>query len=162
MSLPGLISWSLYLPLTIIAIALASDASQAALGASWTVAYLVGINLAAFMIYVWDKVIAGPLESWGLSFLPLRVPEALLIWGLAFPGGTLGAILAMFLANHKTAKPEFGAKLLIALALQFVLVVLILLAVFEWGRLSLAWLDEVAQGVVGLGLDLADILLRLL
>ncbi len=55
-------------------------------------------NFMTFCIYAWDKRKAL-LEQ-------RRIPEAILII-LAFLGGGLGALCAMFLFNHKLRKPLF-------------------------------------------------------
>lgn len=62
------------------------------------VAWLVSINLVTFGYYGYDKGRARADQS--------RVPEVIL-HGMAFVGGTLGAWLAMQLFRHKTIKGNF-------------------------------------------------------
>lgn len=61
-------------------------------------AALVALNLATFAAFLWDKRAARRAAS--------RLPElALLLMAAAL--GALGALLAMHLARHKTAKVAF-------------------------------------------------------
>ena len=69
-------------------------------GWPWPVAYLAAINGVAFIFYGFDKIFVGVL-----IFLRLRVPEGVLVWLLAFPGGMVGAVLGMQIFHHKTG-PE--------------------------------------------------------
>jgi uncharacterized membrane protein YsdA (DUF1294 family) len=78
------------------------------LGAGPLVAWLVGANLAAFPVWVWDKRRARTGGG--------RVPENLL-HAMAALGATPASFLAMHLLRHKTQKRHFGilyAVLLIA------------------------------------------------
>ena len=59
---------------------------------------LIGINLSAAALAVFDKSIAGRSAT--------RVPEKVLL-GVAALGGSLGLLLAMTFFRHKTAKPSF-------------------------------------------------------
>lgn len=61
------------------------------------IAYLVAINGVTFVTYAYDKALAPVLGA-----LHLRVPEKILIWWLAFPGGIVGAATAMRAFHHKT------------------------------------------------------------
>ena len=71
-------------------------------------ALLAAINIAAFLLFWWDKDAARR----GLR----RIPERDLLWGAALGGG-LGALLAQQILRHKTRKQPFRAQLfLIALA----------------------------------------------
>jgi uncharacterized membrane protein YsdA (DUF1294 family) len=78
------------------------------------VCWLIAISLTAFVAFGFDKL--GAISHW------LRVPEWVLI-GLAFIGGTLGALLAMVIFHHKTAKRSFQWHFWLAVALQAALVV---------------------------------------
>ena len=80
---------------------------------SLLVCWLIAISLAAFVAFGFDKLSA--ISHW------LRVPEWVLI-GLAFAGGTLGALLAMMIFHHKTAKRSFQWRFWLAIALQAALV----------------------------------------
>ncbi|HEY0739558.1 MAG TPA: DUF1294 domain-containing protein [Herpetosiphonaceae bacterium] len=77
--------------------------------------WLIVINVVAFVIYSYDKSIAG----WAWT----RVPERLLLL-LALVGGTVGALLAMLLFRHKTSKASFRLKFLLVILLQIALIVL--------------------------------------
>jgi uncharacterized membrane protein YsdA (DUF1294 family) len=70
----------------------------------WAAALLygVGINLAAFFGFAWDKYCARQ----GLW----RVPESQLL-GLALLGGSLGAIAGQQVLRHKTRKQPFRSRL---------------------------------------------------
>ncbi len=82
-------------------------------------AYLLAINLAAYLAFANDKRRAIR----GFS----RIPEATLL-RLALFGGTSGAIAAQQLLRHKTRKEPFRTRLLLIAALQAV----ILLALGAW------------------------------
>jgi uncharacterized membrane protein YsdA (DUF1294 family) len=63
--------------------------------------YLAGINLAALILYGYDK--------WAARREGRRVPERLLL-GLALLGATPGAFLGQVAFRHKTAKRSFRRK----------------------------------------------------
>lgn len=60
--------------------------------------YLAIINAAALLFMLADKINAKKHVR--------RIPEATLL-GLAFFGGSLGALIGMFLARHKTRRAPF-------------------------------------------------------
>lgn len=60
--------------------------------------YLLLINAAGLTIMCLDKLFAKK-GAW-------RVPERTLLL-IAFLGGSLGSLLGMLLAHHKTRKPKF-------------------------------------------------------
>ncbi|MBR5258931.1 MAG: DUF1294 domain-containing protein [Eggerthellaceae bacterium] len=68
--------------------------------------YLLAINVVTFAVYGIDKFKAKR-GMW-------RIKEATLL-GLAVAGGSIGAILGMYLFRHKTKKPAFtvGVPLII-------------------------------------------------
>ena len=70
--------------------------------------------MVTFFTYAYDKAIADSEVE--------RVPETVLL-ALAAAGGMIGALAAMWLRRHKTAKSSFQLKLLLVAAVQFVLVV---------------------------------------
>jgi len=76
--------------------------------------YLIGINIITFFVYGFDKLKAKA-HAW-------RIPEATLIL-LAVIGGSLGALLGMYVFRHKTQHIKFKygvpAILIIQLALFF-------------------------------------------
>ena len=60
--------------------------------------YLIGINILTFLLYGIDKWKAQK-DKW-------RIPEDTLIW-LAIVGGSIGALLGMYLFRHKTKHKKF-------------------------------------------------------
>ena len=74
---------------------------------TWWLAF----NLATALVYGYDKAIAGGHRR--------RVPERTLL-GLALCGGTAGALLAMWLFRHKTAKRSFRNGLALVIAVQLI------------------------------------------
>jgi uncharacterized membrane protein YsdA (DUF1294 family) len=71
--------------------------------------YLVLVNLAAYLVYWWDKRRAEKGKR--------RISEKeLLLWALA--GGTLGALLAMRRFRHKTKKLSFRLAFAAVVLLQ--------------------------------------------
>jgi len=68
-------------------------------------AAVVGLNLATFALYAYDKVASRLARKPG-STKPPRVPEPLLL-GLAVLGGGIGGIFGIFALRHKTTKPRF-------------------------------------------------------
>ena len=76
--------------------------------------YLVVINIITFIVYVDDKRRAKK-RSW-------RTSEASLI-GLAVIGGSVGALLAMLIARHKTRHIEFIIGIPTILIIQILLVI---------------------------------------
>lgn len=84
------------------------------IGMDGVLAWLVAMTGITFLIYGYDKSIAGSGA--------MRVPEKVLL-GLVWIGGTLGALTGMKVFRHKTAKESFQAKLVLALVVQTVLVV---------------------------------------
>ena len=80
---------------------------------SWLLALLTGINAATFLLYGYDKAIAGGTR--------LRVPEAVL-QGLAFLGGSPAALLGQQVFRHKTSKVSFQRRFWLILLLQALLI----------------------------------------
>ena len=80
--------------------------------------WLVAIDLVTFLTFGYDKLIAGTRR--------MRVPEAVLL-GLAFVGGTVGAIAAMALFRHKTLKTGFRRRLYAVVRVQVLLALAYLL-----------------------------------
>ena len=80
--------------------------------------YLLGINLLTFFVYGIDK--------WKAKRDKWRVPEATLLM-LAALGGSVGALLGMFVFHHKTKHKKFliGVPLILLaqLALAYLLLV---------------------------------------
>ena len=74
--------------------------------------WLLGINLVTYLAYRYDKAIAGSER--------MRVPEILLL-GLAFIGGSLGAFGGMYFpkrSRHKTRKMPFVLIFWVIVGLQ--------------------------------------------
>ena len=80
--------------------------------------YLIAINILTFLIFGIDKRKARK-GKW-------RIPEATLI-GLAVAGGSIGALLGMYLFRHKTQKRKFNLGIPAILLLQAVLTYFLLL-----------------------------------
>ena len=81
--------------------------------------YLLIINALAFIFMCLDKLLARKHLR--------RIPEAALL-GAAFAGGSLGALVGMLLARHKTRKPKFYLMLPLLLAAQLLALFLLLRA----------------------------------
>lgn len=79
--------------------------------------YLIGINLVGFCLMAADKRCARK-HRW-------RIPEHTL-FAAAILGGSLGAILGMYLCRHKTKHWYFVVGMPLILVLQ-------LLAILWWG-----------------------------
>lgn len=75
---------------------------------------LAGINLIAFIIYGVDK--------WKARRNKWRIPEATLL-GLAVIGGSVGALVGMFVFHHKTHHMKFKFGVPLILAVQVALLV---------------------------------------
>jgi uncharacterized membrane protein YsdA (DUF1294 family) len=78
-------------------------------------AWLIAINLVAFLTYGYDKSIAGTHRS--------RVPERVLLW-LALILGSLGAWLGMQVFHHKTVKVSFQRHFWLVVIIQVIVVIL--------------------------------------
>ena len=74
--------------------------------------YLIGINVLTFLLYGIDK--------WRAQRDRWRIPEDTLIW-LALVGGSIGALLGMYLFRHKTKHRKFTIGIPVILAVQLVL-----------------------------------------
>lgn len=71
--------------------------------------YLNGINILTFLIYGVDK--------WKAKRDKWRIPEDTLIW-LAIVGGSVGALLGMYLFRHKTKHKKFLIGIPVILLVQ--------------------------------------------
>ncbi len=78
--------------------------------------YLISINLVTLFYYGLDKFFAQRKL--------FRIPEKLLLF-LSLVGGTLGALLGMFLFRHKTKKASFQLWFWIVVVVQIVIVYII-------------------------------------
>lgn len=79
--------------------------------------YLAIINIISFAMYGIDKVKAK-LNKW-------RIPEVTLL-GVAFVGGSLGAMLGMQVFRHKTKHMKFMILVPVFLVLHIVAIILII------------------------------------
>lgn len=75
------------------------------------------VNLAAIIVYGWDKLCAK-LHRW-------RVPEMTLLT-IAAVGGSVGAMLAMQVFRHKTRHLKFKFGVPIIFILQIALIIALL------------------------------------
>ena len=78
--------------------------------------YLILINAAALLLMFADKQRARK-KLW-------RIPEAVLLF-CAVIGGSVGALLGMYLARHKTRHLKFSLGLPVILILQVLLLILL-------------------------------------
>lgn len=76
--------------------------------------YLLIINAITFLVYGIDKLKAKK-SKW-------RIPESTLIF-LAAVGGSIGALLGMWVFHHKTKKPKFFIGVPVILVLQTAIVI---------------------------------------
>ena len=81
------------------------------MGQQFLTAYLVLVNAAALALMLVDKQKARR-GAW-------RIPEATLL-GIAVFGGSIGAIIGMYLFRHKTRHMKFSLGLPLILAVQIV------------------------------------------
>ena len=81
------------------------------MGHQFLTAYLVLVNAAALALMLTDKKKARR-GAW-------RIPEATLL-GIAVFGGSIGAIIGMYLFRHKTRHMKFSLGLPLILAVQIV------------------------------------------
>ncbi len=75
--------------------------------------YFVVINLITFAAFAVDKIAAEKRHA------RIRIVTLL---GLAFIGGSLGALLAMYLLNHKTKKDYFTVGVPLIIIMQIVVI----------------------------------------
>ena len=75
--------------------------------------YLAVINFIAFAVYTVDKVNAAKHRS--------RIKIVTLL-GLAFVGGSVGSLLAMYLLRHKTRKDYFTVGVPLIMVMQVVVI----------------------------------------
>lgn len=130
--------------LIIIIVALITSLIREFVRVSWFLAYLAAINVVSFGVHAYDKVFAATLNR-----LRFRVPERILSWGLALPGGIVGAWAAMLTFHHKTGpeKHAFRRELLKASALTILLAAAFCIAAFL-GIAPLTVLDRAVELVV--------------
>ena len=74
--------------------------------------YLLAVNALGLFIMHYDKYLARN-DKW-------RIPEKTLI-GIAGIGGSLGCLLGMYSARHKTRHPKFTLGIPVILAIQLLI-----------------------------------------
>ena len=89
--------------------------------------FLLALNAWAFVLFCWDKRQARN-GGW-------RIAESTLL-GMAFAGGSLGAVLGQKTMRHKTRKEPFRSRLLFILGMQTA--VLLLLCIIGLGGMPSA------------------------
>ena len=80
--------------------------------------WLIAITFVTFLVYGYDKAIAGSDR--------MRVPERVLL-ALTFAGGTIGAVVGRSFFRHKTLKTSFRIQLWLIVLLQIILVLVYIL-----------------------------------
>ncbi len=78
--------------------------------------YLLIINALSFLLMLIDKYKAKK-NLW-------RIPEATLMWTAAL-GGSIGSLLGMYTARHKTKHPKFTIGIPIMLSAHIVILILL-------------------------------------
>ena len=84
--------------------------------------YLEAVNLLTLVIFGLDKYRAKVHRE--------RIPEAALV-GLAFLGGSVGALAGMHLFRHKIRKPKFYIGIPVILAAEVLFFLAIIYAVYS-------------------------------
>lgn len=74
--------------------------------------YLIGINILTFLVFGMDK--------WKARRGKWRIPEETLIW-MSIAGGSIGALVGMYLFRHKTQKRKFNLGIPVILFAQAIL-----------------------------------------
>ena len=74
--------------------------------------YLIVINILTFLIFGIDK--------WKARRGKWRIPEGTLIW-MSIIGGSIGALVGMYLFHHKTQKRKFNLGIPAILLAQAIL-----------------------------------------
>lgn len=146
----------IYGSIAVVSAAWATEKLHAGLALDWAPAYLVAINLVAFVFYAFDKSFADVLE-----FFKVRVPEVILVWGLAFPCGWIGALVGMLTADHKTGPgtTAFRKKLINAYVV-FVILFLLVQALAKQALVSLELVDGVVSQLVTLVMQVARAMMQ--
>ena len=80
--------------------------------------YLIVINILTFLIFGIDK--------WKARRGKWRIPEGTLIW-MSILGGSIGALVGMYLFRHKTQKRKFNLGIPAILLAQVILAYFIFL-----------------------------------
>lgn len=83
--------------------------------------YLLMINIITFALYAIDKINAKT-ETW-------RISERMLIL-FAVAGGSVGALLGMYICRHKIRKPKFKIGIPVILVVQMAMAMYISKIIF--------------------------------
>lgn len=142
----------IYAPAAVAAVAYATVQVHDRLGVAWWLAYLVAMNAVAFAFYAFDKIFVGLLNA-----LHLRVPEDVLVWVLAFPGGIVGATIAMYTLQHKTGPGESGFRM--DLLKAYAVLVTLLFVARRWTLVSSEHVDTVVENLASVVLNAIQMLL---
>jgi uncharacterized membrane protein YsdA (DUF1294 family) len=84
------------------------------LGAGRLASYAIGVNVATFALYDWDK--------WAAKGQRTRIPE-LVLHIFALIGGSPGALAGQIVFNHKTSDRKFQLVFVAIVVVQVVVVV---------------------------------------
>ncbi len=79
----------------------------------WILVYLIVVNAIAFTAFAADKIRAIKQQS--------RIPIVVLL-GLAFIGGSIGSLAAMYLFRHKTQKNYFTVGIPLMMVMQMAVI----------------------------------------
>lgn len=79
----------------------------------WLLYYLIVINVVALIMFAIDKINAVEHRN------RIRIVSLL---GIAFVGGSVGSLLAMYLFHHKTKKDYFSVGVPLIMVMQIILV----------------------------------------
>lgn len=77
------------------------------------IAYLITINVIALIVFAADKIAALEHRS--------RIRNVTLL-GLAFAGGSIGALIAMYIFHHKTKKDYYSVGVPLIILMQAVVI----------------------------------------
>lgn len=79
----------------------------------YIIIYIIGINIITFFAFLIDKINAIEKRS------RIRIVTLL---GFAFLGGSVGAIVSMYLFRHKTQKDYFAVGVPLIMLMQFIVI----------------------------------------
>ena len=96
-------------------------------------AYLTAFNVATFLLYWYDKLVAGPEDA-------DRIPSWLLL-AFAAVGGSVGAAFGIYLVDHKTGAKYLWLRLVFWMIVVAQAVLTYCIAFDQSGRCPALW-DE--------------------
>lgn len=100
----------------------------------YLIAYLIFINILAFILYGVDKKQAVKHQT--------RIPESVLLW-MARLGGGIGCVLAMYIFHHKKKKSKFLIRIPIWIFIWLFVVIIFIATVSPDGGEGSNLLDEI-------------------